>query len=243
MILNIQLLRALAALAVVLYHIAPYYLPPAGDGGWLLVFFRQFGYAGVDVFFVISGYVIWLTSRKDNAPGAGHFLFKRLARIYLGYWPYLLITAGIMGYFGIPLKPSTALIFSIVFGISVDDSIHFLAKYRQELYAKKFNVSEAISKSIRETGSSMIYTSIILFFGFIIFVLSEFGGTIALGKLTSITLFFAMVTNVVVLPALILQFDSGKRDKSKRALIADIPELAEGIDENGQEVKKENQNY
>lgn len=169
-------------------------------------------------------------------------LFRNLKMIIVSIIPNiipLLITAGIMGYFGIPLKPSTALIFSIVFGISVDDSIHFLAKYRQELFAMKFDVSKAISKSIRETGSSMIYTSIILFFGFIIFVLSEFGGTIALGKLTSITLFFAMITNVVVLPALILQFDSGKRDKSKHPLIEDIPELAEGIDDDDEEsVKK-----
>lgn len=161
-------------------------------------------------------------------------LFRNIKMIIISIIPNiipLLVTAGIMGYFGIPLKPSTALIFSIVFGISVDDSIHFLAKYRQELFAHKFDVSKAISKSIRETGSSMIYTSIILFFGFIIFVLSEFGGTIALGKLTSITLFFAMITNVVVLPALILQFDSGKRDKSKHPLIESVPELAEGIDE------------
>ncbi|MEM7297957.1 MAG: MMPL family transporter, partial [Bacteroidota bacterium] len=165
-------------------------------------------------------------------------LFRNVKMIIISIIPNiipLLITAGIMGYFGIPLKPSTALIFSIVFGISVDDSIHFLAKYRQELFAKKFDVSEAISKSIRETGSSMIYTSIILFCGFIIFVLSEFGGTIALGKLTSITLFFAMLTNVVVLPALILQFDSGKRDKTKHPLIESVPELAEGIDEDDEE--------
>ena len=168
-------------------------------------------------------------------------LFRNVKMIIVSIIPNiipLLITAGIMGYFGIPLKPSTALIFSIVFGISVDDSIHFLAKYRQELFANKFDVSKAISKSIRETGSSMIYTSIILFFGFIIFVLSEFGGTIALGKLTSITLFFAMVTNVVVLPALILQFDSGKRDKSKHPLIESVPELAEGIDDDEEESGK-----
>ncbi|WP_370088804.1 RND family transporter [Ekhidna sp.] len=168
-------------------------------------------------------------------------LFRNLKMIIISIIPNiipLLITAGIMGYFGIPLKPSTALIFSIVFGISVDDSIHFLAKYRQELFANKFNVSKAISKSIRETGSSMIYTSIILFFGFIIFVLSEFGGTIALGKLTSITLFFAMITNVVVLPALILQFDSGKRSKTSHPLIDSVPELAEGIDEDGKPKKK-----
>lgn len=168
-------------------------------------------------------------------------LFRNVKMIIISIIPNiipLLITAGIMGFFGIPLKPSTALIFSIVFGISIDDSIHFLAKYRQELFAKKFNVSKAISKSIRETGSSMIYTSIILFFGFIIFILSEFGGTIALGKLTSITLFFAMITNVVVLPALILQFDSGKRDKTKHPLIESVPELAEGIDEDDNIPKK-----
>ncbi len=170
-------------------------------------------------------------------------LFKNVKMIFisviLNILP-LLITAGIMGFIGIPLKPSTALIFSIVFGISVDDSIHFLAKYRQELYANNFNVSQAISKSVRETGSSMIYTSIILFFGFIIFVLSEFGGTIALGKLTSITLFFAMIMNVVVLPALILQFDSGKRDITNHPLIESVPELAEGIDNDGEPIKEKN---
>ncbi len=161
-------------------------------------------------------------------------LFRNFKMIIISIIPNvipLLITAGIMGFFGIPLKPSTALIFSIAFGISVDDSIHFLAKYRQELFANKFNVKKAVSKSIKETGSSMIYTSIIIFCGFIIFVLSEFGGTIALGKLTSITLFFAMITNVVVLPALILQFDSGKRNKSKHPLIESVPELAEGINQ------------
>jgi uncharacterized protein len=168
------------------------------------------------------------------------FLFRNLKMIIISVIPNmipLLITAGIMGYFGIHLKPSTALIFSIAFGISVDDSIHFLAKYRQELFANNFDVSKAISKSIRETGSSMIYTSIILFFGFIIFVLSEFGGTIALGKLTSITLLMAMLTNVVVLPAMILQFDSGKRDKSKHPLIDSVPELAEGIDDDDDDIE------
>lgn len=168
-------------------------------------------------------------------------LFRNFKMILVSIIPNiipLLITAGIMGYFGIPLKPSTALIFSIVFGISVDDSIHFLAKYRQELFAKKFNVSEAISKSLKETGSSMIYTSIILFCGFIIFVLSEFGGTVALGMLTSITLFFAMLTNVIVLPALILQFDSGKRDRNRHPLIESVPELAEGIDDEDNPNKK-----
>ena len=161
-------------------------------------------------------------------------LFRNFKMIVISVIPNmipLLITAGLMGYFGIPLKPSTALVFSIAFGISIDNSIHLLAKYRQELFINKFNVSKAISVSIRETGSSMIYTAIILFFGFIIFTFSEFGGTIALGKLTAITLFVAMLTNVVLLPALIMQFDSGKRSKESHPLIESVPELAEGIDD------------
>ena len=160
-------------------------------------------------------------------------LFRNLKMIIISLIPNmipLLITAGIMGYFGIPLKPSTALIFSIAFGISVDDSIHFLAKYRQELFSNKFFVPIAISKSIRETGASMIYTSIILFFGFVIFVASDFGGTVALGKLTSITLLIAMLTNVIVLPALLLQFDSGKRNTNVHPLIERYPEFADGMD-------------
>ena len=125
----------------------------------------------------------------------------------------LMITAGIMGYFGIPLKPSTALIFSIVFGISVDDSIHYLAKYRMELFANNFYVPVAISKSLKETGASMIYTSIVLFAGFVIFAGSQFGGTVALGVLTSITLLIAMITNLILLPSMLMAFDDGKRKR------------------------------
>ncbi|GAA4827701.1 MMPL family transporter [Algivirga pacifica] len=119
----------------------------------------------------------------------------------------LIVTAGLMGYVGIPLKPSTAIVFSIAFGISVDDSIHFLAKYRQEMKLHHLNLKHALIVSIRETGTSMLYTSIILFFGFIIFVFSAFGGTIALGLLTSITLLVAMITNLVLLPSLLYTFD------------------------------------
>ncbi len=135
----------------------------------------------------------------------------------------LLITAGIMGYFGIPLKPSTALVFSIAFGIAVDDSIHFLAKFRQELYVNDFNILKAIQTSFKETGMSMIYTSIVLFFGFITFTFSGFGGTIALGLLTSITLFFAMVTNLVFLPSLILSFEKRKSTIYRKKDTVKIP--------------------
>jgi len=118
----------------------------------------------------------------------------------------LIITSAIMGYFGIPIKPSTILVFSIAFGISIDDTIHFLAKYRQELKVNN-NIRRSAIVAIKETGVSMIYTSIILFFGFSIFVASNFGGTQALGILVSVTLFFAMLANLVLLPSLLLSLD------------------------------------
>lgn len=161
-------------------------------------------------------------------------LFANIRMIIISLIPNfvpLIMTAGIMGFFGIPLKPSTALIFSIAFGISVDDSIHFLAKYRQELFAKNFFVPVAISNSIKETGSSMLYTSIILFFGFVIFVFSDFGGTVALGLLTSLTLFFAMITNLTLLPSLLMVFDSGKRNQKIHPLIEHYEFYIEDDDE------------
>ncbi len=122
----------------------------------------------------------------------------------------LLFTAGIMGYFDIYLKPSTVLIFSIALGIAVDDSIHYLAKYKQELMDKTLDVKQTVLLALHETGSSMIYTSVILFFGFIIFGASDFQGTVALGVLTSITLGIAMFSNLIVLPALLITFDKKK---------------------------------
>jgi predicted RND superfamily exporter protein len=119
----------------------------------------------------------------------------------------LLITAGLMGFFDIPIKPSTILVFSIAFGISVDDTIHFLAKYRQELIANKWRIKPSVYAALRETGVSMFYTSIVLFFGFLVFTLSSFGGTIALGGLVSITLLLAMVSNLLLLPSLLLTFE------------------------------------
>jgi predicted RND superfamily exporter protein len=119
----------------------------------------------------------------------------------------LLITAGLMGFFNIPIKPSTILVFSIAFGISVDDTIHFLAKYRQELIANKWRIKPSVYGALRETGVSMFYTSIVLFFGFLTFTLSSFGGTIALGGLVSVTLLLAMVSNLLLLPSLLLTFE------------------------------------
>ncbi len=126
----------------------------------------------------------------------------------------MIITAGIMGWFNIPLKPSTLIIFSIALGITVDNTIHFLARYRQELQMKKWDLKECVAISIRETGLSIIYTSVILFFGFIVFVFSDFGGTQALGYLSALTYFVALFTNLIVLPALLLTLDRKLTTKS-----------------------------
>ena len=143
-------------------------------------------------------------------------LFANVRMIIISLIPNLLallITAGLMGFFHIPLKASTALIFSITFGISVDNSIRFLAKYRQEILSNNFFIAKAVSDSILETGKSIMYTSVVLFAGFIIFAFSSFGGTIALGILTSVTLVISMFTNLILLPALIMTFDKPKRRK------------------------------
>jgi predicted RND superfamily exporter protein len=126
----------------------------------------------------------------------------------------LCITSGLMGYFGIPLKPSTILVFSIAFGISVDNAIQFMAKYRHDLLHNNGKIKKAVVSALHETGVSTFYTSMVLIFGFAIFTLSSFSGTIALGGLISVTLTFAMFANLLVLPALVLTTAKwgGKRD-------------------------------
>jgi hypothetical protein len=126
----------------------------------------------------------------------------------------MIITAGIMGLFGIPLKPSTLIIFSIALGITVDNTIHFLAHYRHELKHKKWDIKQCVAISIRETGLSIIYTSVILFFGFIVFIFSDFGGTQALGYLSAIMYFIAMFTNLILLPSLLLSYEKRLLTKS-----------------------------
>ncbi|MAE14548.1 MAG: transporter [Crocinitomicaceae bacterium] len=143
------------------------------------------------------------------------FLFKSFKMVLVSLFPNLIpliFTSALMGYFGIAIKPSTILVFSIAFGISIDDTIHFLAKYRQELKTK--SISDSVEVSIKETGVSMIYTSIILFFGFSMFTASKFGGTQALGVLVSLTLFVAMLTNLILLPSLLLSLEQNVITKS-----------------------------
>ena len=145
------------------------------------------------------------------------FLFRSFKMIVISLIPNILpliITAGVMGFTGIPLKPSTILVFSIAFGISVDDTIHFLAKYRQELIANGWKINKAVFAALRETGISMFYTSIVLFFGFSVFMSSNFGGTQALGGLVAVTLLMAMLANLVLLPSLLISLqDTISNDK------------------------------
>ena len=138
------------------------------------------------------------------------YMFRSLKMIFISLIPNLLpliVTAGLMGYLGVAIKPSTILIFSIAFGIAVDDTIHFLAKYRQELITNNWEVKKSVYNALRETGVSMFYTSIVLFFGFSVFTVSNFGGTVALGALVSATLLFAMLSNLLLLPSMLLSLE------------------------------------
>lgn len=162
------------------------------------------------------------------------FMFRSFRMIIISLIPNifpLLITAGLMGYLGIPIKPSTILVFSIAFGISVDDTIHFLAKYRQELIANNWRIKQSVYAALRETGVSMFYTSVVLFFGFLIFTASSFGGTIALGGLVSITLLFAMISNLILLPSLLLSLEN--RIANKETLKEPVLDILTPEDENG----------
>tara|TARA_R100000353_G_scaffold43121_1_gene34544 strand:+ start:97268 stop:99661 length:2394 start_codon:yes stop_codon:yes gene_type:complete len=144
------------------------------------------------------------------------WMFRSFKMILISLVPNLLpliITAGVMGFLGVPIKPSTILVFSIAFGISVDDTIHFLAKYRQELIANNWKIKKSVYAALRETAVSMFYTSIVLFFGFSVFTISSFGGTVALGALVSMTLLFAMLSNLLLLPTLLLSLERSIANK------------------------------
>lgn len=123
----------------------------------------------------------------------------------------LLITAGLMGWLGIPLKPSTVLVFSVALGIAIDITIRFLVNYKQELPNNNYDMKQTVIETIHSTGISILYTSMVLITGFIIFCFSGFDGTKALGWLTSLTLITATFTNLVLLPAILISFVKMKK--------------------------------
>ncbi len=155
-----------------------------------------------------------------------------------------LLTAAMMGYAGISIKPSTILIFSIALGISVDNTIHFLSRYRQQLKLNGWKIPEAVLAALHETGFSMIYSAVVLFFGFAIFILSSFGGTEALGYLVSFTLITAMLSNLFVLPSLLMTLDRWSTTRAfKEPLLEILDEEADiDLDQLKIEIKNENQN-
>lgn len=125
----------------------------------------------------------------------------------------LVVTAGVMGWAGVPIKPSTVLVFSVALGIAIDITIRFLVNYKQESANSKRTKEEIVVETIHKTGISIIYTSLVLIAGFVIFCFSGFGGTQALGWLTSLTLVMATLTNLIFLPVLLLSL-VGKKNRN-----------------------------
>ncbi|WP_251623503.1 efflux RND transporter permease subunit [Odoribacter lunatus] len=215
-----------------LYHTISKLFPPEKATtkvtGSSIIFFKGNQYLIKNLFtslalaiLLIAGFMAWM------------FKSKRMVLIALvpNVIPQL-ITAAIMGYAGIPIKASTILVFSVAFGISVDNTIHYLAKYRQELQSTNWCIHSSVILALKETGQSMIYTSIILFCGFSIFCLSSFGGTFALGLLTSITLFAAMLANLILLPSLLLSLEKSITNKTFKEPLLQIYNEEEDIDTN-----------
>ncbi len=161
------------------------------------------------------------------------FLFTSWRMILISLIPNLipqLMTAALMGFTGIPIKPSTILIFSIALGISVDNSIQFLSRYRLQLKHTNHDIPSSVISALKETGYSMIYSSTVLFFGFGIFVLSTFGGTQALGFLISFTLLVAGLLNMFVLPAMLLSLDKWSTTKAFEEPLMDIYDDPSDVD-------------
>ena len=169
------------------------------------------------------------------------FLFTSWRMILISLIPNLipqLMTAALMGYSGIPVKPSTILIFSIALGISVDNSIQYLSRYRLQLKHTNWNIPYSVISALKETGYSMIYSSTVLFFGFGIFVLSTFGGTQALGFLISFTLLVAGLLNLFILPSLLLTLDKWSTTRNFKEPLLEIFEEADDIDLDNLELEK-----
>ena len=142
----------------------------------------------------------------------------------------LIVTAGIMGFFHIPIKPSTMLVFGIALGIAVDNAIHFLARYRLELKLTGHDIKRSVDLATREVSVGIIYTSVVLLAGFSMFGFSHFGGIQAMGILTSITLLVAMFTNLLVLPALVLTFNKRLMTRAFEEPLLEIMDEEDDID-------------
>lgn len=166
-------------------------------------------------------------------------MFRSFKMVLVSIIPNLLplvMTAGLMGFLGIPLKPSTILVFGIAFGMSVDDTLRFLAQYRLELARNNWKIKKSVFATFDDAGISMFYTSIVLFLGFSVFMLSSFGGTVALGGLVALTLFFGMLSNLVLLPCLVLSLN--KTLANQQEFLEPTIDILEPTDEEVDAVEK-----
>jgi len=165
--------------------------------------------------------------------GIMFLLFNSSKMVVIALIPNLIpqiLTVALMGYYGIPLKPSTILIFSIALGISVDNTIHFLSRYRMELKLNNSDIKISVINALKETANSMIYSSIVLFVGFSVFLISSFGGTESLGKLISFTLIAAMFSNLILLPSLLLTLDKKLTTKAFKEPFLEIMDEEDDVD-------------
>jgi uncharacterized protein len=168
-------------------------------------------------------------------------LFTSFRMIVISLIPNLIplfMTAAMMGYIGIPIKPSTILIFSIALGISVDNAIHFLSRYRLQLKHNNWDIKNSAVLALRETGFSMIYSSVVLFCGFIIFVLSSFGGTESLGYLIAFTLVIALLSNLFLLPSLILTLDKRITTRNFKSSLLEVFDEGEDLEIDDLEIEQ-----
>ena len=174
--------------------------------------------------------------------GLMYFMFYSFKMLMISAIPNivpLLFTAGLMGFYGIALKSSTILVFNIAYGITVDSAIHFFSRYGQDLKTHKNDIRLAVIASMRDTSISIIYTSIILLFGFSIFIFSSFGGTIALGFLISVTIFVGLFTNLLLLPTLLLSIDRAFTIKAYKEPLIAVYDEEEDIDLESLTIRKE----
>lgn len=169
------------------------------------------------------------------------YQFRSFRMLLISLLPNLIplfITGAIMGFLHISIKPSTVLIFSIAYGMCVDFTCYFVAKYKHDLIRNSFNIPQTVMASLKEAGVSMIYTSLILFSGFFIFVFSKFGGTMNMGLLTSITLLVAMFNNLLLLPALILLFEKGLNKSNRKFRMRNVRPFTDLVEEEPEKPEK-----
>ena len=186
--------------------------------------------------YMVDNLIISLILAVLVISGMMALLFNSLRMVLISLIPNLIpliATAGMMGYLGVNIKPSTILVFSIAFGISVDNAIHYLSRYRQELKFSGHDIRGSVTNAIREAGVSMMYTSIVLFSGFGLFVFSDFGGTQALGMLISFTLLVAVFTNLLILPSMLLSFEKTMTTTSFEEPLVDMGDDEPEVDREG----------